>query len=238
LSKNFNLKYKGRNFLTLSIPTSVFFPTGTTQIIFDAVSDYFKSPKHILDLGCGSGVLGFGLYKLGLIKKTISLSDLSLDAIKYVKKESVKKKIDCDIRRGHLFKPWINEKFEVIVNDVSGISSLIAKRSLWFKNVPCDSGLDGTTLVRKVIEQAKNYLVRNGILILPIISLSNVKRIIDTLKKNFKIVKLLKKTDWPMPIDLINQKTLLENCKKKKYIDITDRFGTKVFSTYIYLARI
>ena len=71
-----------------------------------------------------------------------------------------------------------NRKFDYIVNDVSAISSIIAKNSPWFgEDVPCDSGEDGSNLTVSIIKKAKNYLKKKGSMQIPLISLSNVKKI-------------------------------------------------------------
>ena len=75
-------------------------------------------------------------------------------------------------------------KFDYIINDVSGISNKIAKKSLWFKNiVPCDTGLDGTKLSSAIIKESKKYLKKGGIIQIPLISLSNISKTIALAKK-------------------------------------------------------
>jgi len=58
----------------------VFAPTGTTNILVKSVIDPLDAPKTILDLGCGSGVVGLLLWKFSLVKDCLYLSDLSQDA--------------------------------------------------------------------------------------------------------------------------------------------------------------
>ena len=85
-----------------------------------------------------------------------------------------------------MLNPWLNYKFDFIINDVSGISSIVAKKSKWFKNVPALTGVDGTRLTITVIKNSIKFLNKNGCLYLPLISLSNEKKIIDVAKKYFK----------------------------------------------------
>ena len=63
-----------------------------------------------------------------------------------------------------IFSNWDSNKFNVIVDDISGISEDVARLSNWFKNVPCDSGEDGCRNIEKVLNQASNYLVEKGII--------------------------------------------------------------------------
>ena len=73
-----------------------------------------------------------------------------------LKKNFIQHKLTADIREGNLFDPWSDKKFDYIINDVSGISSVIAKNSPWFGDeIPCDSGEDGSNLTVSIIKKAK-----------------------------------------------------------------------------------
>ena len=95
-----------------------------------------------------------------------------------------------ELKNGSLLKPWENKKFDLIINDVSGISEVIAKKSIWFKNVPCKTGSDGTDLTLKIIKSSSSYLNKKGGIIFPIISLSDSKKSLKQLKNNLDILKL------------------------------------------------
>ena len=47
----------------------VFSPTGTSNFLLEAVCNKIKLNSSILDLGCGTGLIGISLGKLGLGKK-------------------------------------------------------------------------------------------------------------------------------------------------------------------------
>ena len=68
-----------------------FTPTGTSEFLIKSVISQITDPGKILDLGCGIGVVGIVLGKLGLSNDKIFLSDASYDAIKMTKK--MRKKI-------------------------------------------------------------------------------------------------------------------------------------------------
>ena len=54
-------------------------------------------------------------------------------------------------------------RFDIIINDISGISESVAKISPWFKNIPCSSGSDGTVLTLRFLKNYKSFLnKRNG----------------------------------------------------------------------------
>ena len=142
-------------------------------------------------------------------------------------------KLNGLVKIGSLFNPWENLKFDYILNDVSGVSDVIAKKSKWFKKIPSNSGSDGTKLTLIVIKTSSKYLKSKGKLYLPIISLSNEKKIINYSKKYFKKIKIVSSNDWFLPIELEKYKRLLFKLKKKQNINFDYKFGKFVFYTKI-----
>ena len=71
--------------LDLEKSEKVFTPTGTTEVIIEAIIENNNQKKTTLDLGCGCGVIGFSLFKNGLIKEPLFASDISDIAIDNVK---------------------------------------------------------------------------------------------------------------------------------------------------------
>ena len=67
---------------------------------------------------------------------------------------------------------------------------MVANKSKWFsKNIPCNSGRDGTNLTIQILDKSKSFLNANGKLQIPILSLSD-KKIIYAAKKNFRKLKV------------------------------------------------
>ena len=59
------------NLNKIVISKNVFKPTGTSQIMIEAAKKIINPKKKILDLGCGSGIIGISIAKFFNIKKTI-----------------------------------------------------------------------------------------------------------------------------------------------------------------------
>ena len=128
-------------------------------------------------------------------------------------------------------------KFQYIVNDISGIAKEIAEKSDWFKFVPCESGPDGTDLVVEMLQQAGEYLRPEGTLIFPVISLSNVDRLIECAESNFTSVTRLHRAEWPLPPSLVGEKEKLDELKEKGFVNFERKFGMTICYTEVYAAK-
>jgi methylase of polypeptide subunit release factors len=228
-----NIYFKKMSFLYSS---KAFSPTGTSEILADEACKLVKNKKNnILDFGCGIGVVGIYIAKK---KKNCNFfaSDISSVGTKLTLINSKKHNVKIEVKKGDLFSPWKNYKFDYIINDVSGVSNKISKISPWFKNVSCQSGLDGTKLTIKILKNSKKFLKNKGKIFFPIISLSKKEKILNVAKKIFKNVKLLNSRSWPMPKEMYKHKSLLLKLKKRKIIDFKEKFGILTFDTEVYLA--
>ena len=230
--KNFNLR--------CYIDSKVFSPTRTTELIVKSIKNNkskIKKNKKILDLGCGSGVIGISIKKKIFKKSKIFFSDLSENAVKLTQKNIILNKLKCDVKKSDLMQVWKNEKFDLIINDVSGISSFFLKKIFWYnKFIPCQSGLDGTKLTLKFFGSLKK---RKGLVIIPLISLSNVSKVKNYLNKKKINFKTILKEDWPLPYSLINKhKKNLIKLKKKRLINYKEKYGNFLAYTEIILLKL
>jgi SAM-dependent methyltransferase len=235
MNKTKNLKIKYNKYLNNFNFKNTFFPTYTTLSLTENSFKYTKKNQKILDLGCGSGIISACLYEKKLNQK-FYLSDLSEKSVKVAKENLNFMNKSCEFKNGDIFKPWQNYTFDLIVNDVSGVSSTVSKISPWFKNIPIDKSIDGTFLLKKATNEASKYMNDKSIFITPIISLSKVQNSLKIIKKKLNILKI-KKIEWPLPKNMIKNLPILEKLKKRKIIDYYNKFGFIICYTLIIIAK-
>jgi cyclopropane fatty-acyl-phospholipid synthase-like methyltransferase len=176
----------------------VFRPTATTRTLARSASRILAKSGSILDLGCGSGIIGLSLALEEGADRALAMSDVSPDATALALENTRVLGMSVDVRTGSLFSPWVGEVFDSIVSDVSGVAPELGERFGWFDGVPNESGTDGTTLAVQVIRQANKYLAYDGTLVFPIISLSAEKRILDEAMDAFESVTLVEEVRLPL----------------------------------------
>ena len=215
----------------------VFTPNATSELIVESAIKHIKKKSDILDLGCGTGFIGLTIQKKIKFKNNYFFYDLSSKAIALCKKNAKKNKVKIVAKIGAIYKPWKTQKFDIIVESVSGIAKDVAKISPWYKNkIPCDCGKDGTLLVSKVLKESKKHLNKNGKIFFPIVSLSNKNKILKSARKHFSKVKLLSSKDWPLPKSMYSSSKLLSKLKKAGIINFKTKYGLILYTTDIYIA--
>ena len=227
----YKLSNNKSNFL---IKSKVFVPTGTSELLIEASEKIIKKNKKVLDLGCGSGIVGISIAKRSKTKEKVFFSDISKQACQNTKLNCKKMKINAEIKQGSLLKPWDGYSFDYIVSDVAAIAKDVSVISPWYKGCINDSGYDGTKHIINIISNSKKYLKKNGKFIFPIISLSDEKKILNVCKKNYKKIKEIKTKIFPIPKSMLKNLKVLIKLKKKGVISFQERFGIIVFKTTIY----
>ena len=183
MTRYINKKFKIFNDkFSIFLNKKIFEPNLTTILLIDMARKIVKNNDKVLDLGCGSGVIGCYLYKKKIIKYIYG-SDISKAAVNCSIYNSKKLTKNYDIRLSNSLSNWKNKKFDLIINDISGISSQINSVSKWFKFAPNNSGNDGTKFTINILKDYKNKKFNNASLIFPVIGLSNRDKIINFLKK-------------------------------------------------------
>ncbi len=234
-AENITLSLPNKTNITLSSPKDVFKPNLTTQLCLQSAYEFIKQPVKLLDIGCGSGIIGLSLTKMKKVTEPLYLSDLSQKAIDVCLENANKENIQASIKQGNLFEPWQDNKFDFIISDVAGISEDIAALSPWYENIPIDTGKNGTELLDFIIRQAKNYLNDNGVLLFPIVSLCKEDILLKSARESFNQVIIHKEQSWPLPSIMLKHKAILAQLKQDNIISYVESFGTILCSTKIVI---
>lgn len=232
----YSYKVQGQNF-NFKTQEDVFYPTNTSELLITASLNKIKKPGRILDLGCGVGLIGITLAKLGLVKSPLCASDLSQSAVRLTCENALDHGCQIDARVGSIMEPWSNEKFDYIINDVPGISEEVAAFSRWFpKSVPCASGADGIRLVSQALEQASDYLNPNGFFIFPVLSLSDTNKLLSVAQKRFKHIEKLLQRMWSLPEEMKPHLPFLKKLQREDKVQLQEKFGMILWYTEVYAA--
>lgn len=220
----------------IQLREGVFRPTGTSDEIIKAVSSNISTPGKLLDLGCGSGVVGFALHLLGKAANELYASDLSEDAVMQIKENAKQLGISVIARPGSIFEPWNDESFDYIIDDISGIAEHVAEISPWFSETSCRSGEDGSDLVIDAITKSPQYLKSGGKFFFPVLSLSNTQKIIETAESVFVKVTRVGHREWKLPDEMKEHLDTLIDLKSKGLINFEEKYGWLLWSTDVYMA--
>jgi release factor glutamine methyltransferase len=192
----------------VKLDMAVFSPNLTTKLIIKSAKTAFtESIKSVCELGCGQGDITFSLSE-SFPKSHYFASDISSEAIEAARNKLA---LTCDrsnIKIGDGLDPWRGYKFDLIINDVAGISQIIAEKSEWYENIPSACGPDGLNHSRKILQDVCSFLNPGGLYLVPLISLSDTDLHLKLLKNCFGNVVVENRTWWPLPKGLCDESLL------------------------------
>lgn len=139
----------------------------TEELVELALREKFPRPARILDLGCGTGVLGLSIAKaLGNDCEQLVLADLSTDALALARENSASLKVESKLIETDLFTS-LEDPFDLIVSNLPYIAeterSELSPEVLHDPEVALFGGQDGLSLLRPFCEQVRNFLKPGGI---------------------------------------------------------------------------
>ena len=150
-------KFDQKTKILLNTNDNVFAPTATSDFLISAVASNINKVDKLLDLGCGNGIVGISLSKLNKAKK-IYCSDISDEAVEVAKLNIKLNNCEGEAIKSNIFSNWKGNKFDIIVDDISGISEEVAKLSIGLKMFHAMQVLMGHQNIEKVLNQSREYL--------------------------------------------------------------------------------
>lgn len=155
-----NVNFYGNKFY---INENVLIPRFETEELVEQTTEYIKSfftePVDIIDLGCGSGVIGLTLEQK-VSTNSVDLIDISEKALEVTKinKENLNSK--ANLIQSDMFEN-INKKYDVIISNPPYIKTTEEIEDIVLNNEPhlaLFAGVDGLDCYKKIINNLPNHM--------------------------------------------------------------------------------
>lgn len=180
--------------LPFSVNENVLIPRQDTECLVEEVLSVCAG-LDVLDLCTGSGCIGISLKKLGLCK-SVTLSDISREALIVAKENALKNQVDVNLIRSDLFEQ-LEGSFDLIVSNPPYIESeeiqkLMPEVREHEPKLALDGSADGLLFYRRIIKDACKFLKKEGYLFFEI-GCSQGKPVSEMMEKaGFKDIKIKK----------------------------------------------
>ena len=150
--------------LQFKVNENVLIPRFETEELVENIKNYLEkknitNPK-ILDLGCGSGVIGLTL-KHFFPDSDVTLVDISEDALKVAKENASNLNLDVNFLKSDWFSNIPLDKYDVIVSNPPYIKTNEEIEEIVKNNEPALAlygGADGLDCYRKILKDINKYL--------------------------------------------------------------------------------
>ena len=155
-----NVNFLGQKFI---INENVLIPRFETEELVDytikKVKELFTEPVEIIDLGCGSGVIGLSL-KNNLSTKSVDLVDISDEALKIAKENADNLGLNVNFIHSDMWKN-INNKYDIIISNPPYIKTNEEIEEIVKDNEPrlaLYAGEDGLDCYKKIFSNIKEHM--------------------------------------------------------------------------------
>ena len=155
-----NVNFYGNNFY---INENVLIPRFETEELVENVTEYakkfFTEPVDLIDLGCGSGVIGLTLEKK-ISTTSVDLIDISEKALEVTNINCGKMNSKANLVLSDMFKN-INKKYDIIVSNPPYIKTTEEIEKIVKDNEPhlaLYAGTDGLDCYRKILNDITSHM--------------------------------------------------------------------------------
>ena len=129
------------------------------------INRFFTEPVDIIDLGCGSGVIGLTLEKK-VSTKTVDLVDISSSALEVARKNCGDLNSNANIIQSDMFSA-VNKKYDVIISNPPYIKTNEEIEDIVKENEPSIAlyaGEDGIDCYKKILENIKEHIKEKSLI--------------------------------------------------------------------------
>lgn len=221
--------------IELEVSDDAFQPTLTTKLMAKHLS--IKEDSSVLDLGCGVGILGI-LAALRGATKVVAV-DVMAEACGLAKLNALRNRVQDRLRVlcGSLFEPVQAEKFDIILNDVSGVADEVARLSPWYPPSIPTGGVDGADVIVPMLLEAPRHLKPGGVLYFPTGTISNIARTLAAAKEAFgRNVELVDSIDVPFCAEFNQNMEAMNRLKSEGIIDFFSVRSRRFWQLQLYKA--
>ena len=191
-----NVNFYGNKFI---VNENVLIPRFETEELVENtikyINELFTNPVEIIDLGCGSGIIGLILEKK-VSTKTVDLIDISEKALEVTHKNCELLNSKANIIQSDFFEK-IDKKYDVIISNPPYIKTNEEIEEIVKKNEPelaLYAGEDGLDCYKKILSEVKNHM-KDKCLIAFEIGSTQKDDIIKLINENLENVRIETKKD-------------------------------------------
>jgi SAM-dependent methyltransferase len=186
----------------------VFPPSRTSRELADRIE--VREGEVVVDLGCGSGVLGIVAARLGagFVYGSDILPEAAACATENARLLGVGDR--TAFRAGDMFEPLADVQADVVIGDVSGIPDEIAEVSGWFPGGHA-GGPTGSEVPLAMIERVSDHLRPGGRMYLPTGTIQDEGRILAAARLIFgeRNMERIGEREFPLPNVLAGSKAVV-----------------------------
>ncbi len=213
----------------------VFEPNLTTRLLAESVD--IPKGSSVLDLGCGVGPIAIIAAKKGAGE--VYAVDVMDEACAYAARNVEENGVADRVRviQSDLFSNIPDKKFDIIINDVSGMADIVSRISPWYPETIPTGGYDGTEPTIRMLTEAREHLNDNGILYFPVLSLADQKKILNKANELYNNgLEPVSKKMVPFCQEFKDRLKDLEDLRNRGIIDYVVKRSRYLWSLEIYKA--
>ena len=155
---------------------NVLIPRMDTEVVVEEAEKIAQNKDSVLDLCCGSGIIGIALMKKAAEnKKTLKVtsSDMSEEAVALTAENAQLNGVRLEITQGDLFEPIKKKKYDLIVSNPpyipsQDIQSLDEEVKNYDPMLALDGGEDGLHHYRQIAKVSSPLLKEGGYILLEV----------------------------------------------------------------------